>query len=292
MKEKSVNRLLARVRPDRALYYYYKDRYALELLALEAGKGRPVRELKQGPLSPLLRKKAVREILAKAGDGTVNADSLLAHWPARPYCYVVTLGKWGSRNPHCWWQTSRRGHNLVVQLNFTKSHDRMYMRHIRDSYGLNCPFHPVRYKRRNTVAWARVDYDEQRNEALIEEIQTDWMRYALWDLGGKKASRGEREYMKKTLAPHFSMWAEATLAATLRFCREDLGARVIWYHTHAAGQKLRGGEPPYSLYETLPKRFCFERVYEQPAIVRPRKGRRRKEVEGYPFWRMTLGDLS
>ena len=39
--------------------------------------------------------------------------------------------------------------------------------------------HPVRQDGRHTLAWARMDVDLDAGEALIEEIQSDWIREAV-----------------------------------------------------------------------------------------------------------------
>ncbi|MBT3027590.1 MAG: hypothetical protein KME48_10520 [Candidatus Thiodiazotropha sp. (ex Ctena orbiculata)] len=33
---------------------------------------------------------------------------------------------------------------------------------------------------RETLAWARLDVDLERNEVLIEEVQSDWVRDMAW----------------------------------------------------------------------------------------------------------------
>ena len=40
------------------------------------------------------------------------------------------------------------------------------------------PFHPVASGGELTLAWSRIDLDLDRGEALVEEIQSDWVRDA------------------------------------------------------------------------------------------------------------------
>lgn len=43
--------------------------------------------------------------------------------------------------------------------------------------------HPVS-RQRNTLAWARLDLDLNSATALIEEIQSDWIRDVVWPEAG------------------------------------------------------------------------------------------------------------
>ena len=108
---------------ERRIFRYFKHRYALILLALAAGKGRSVSELRGTPLRPLLSKPIVAPVARQA---ELCADELNGIWPASYESYVVTLGLWGEpkggyRRGN---QLTRRGVSFVLQLNFSASHDR------------------------------------------------------------------------------------------------------------------------------------------------------------------------
>ncbi len=67
------------------------------------------------------------------------------------------------------------------------------------------------------------------------------------------------------------LWDEAMLAATVWFCRNQLGVRRIYYHAFENGnlfKRIERSHPPRSLYTTLPRRFCFKRTVEAPQMLR------------------------
>ena len=111
----------------RTLFPYFKDRYALMLLAYAVGEGVAVAELKRRRVGALLDRPPVREVLAQRGDGRLSAADLAAHWPERPEAFLLTVTVWGC-SPHsraareAWWQTSRPGWNIVLQLNFSTAY--------------------------------------------------------------------------------------------------------------------------------------------------------------------------
>ena len=99
-------------------------------------------------------------------------------------------------------------------------------------------------------------------------------------------------YVDEVLQPHIAVWDEAMLTATLRFLREDLGIRRIFYHTFDGGNRikaLRSGMPPRSLYTRLPRRFCFRKTAEVPSFLMAQR-RVRKEVQkgGVRFFLLEL----
>jgi hypothetical protein len=219
-------------------------------------------------------------------------------------CYLLTLDQWGN------YQSSRNQSTLVLQLNFSSKHNRCYQKLIHpEDRPLECAAHPY-HEKRSTLAWARIDIDLRDGEALIEEIQTDWIKYALSDIKfikdaktvkearryferiyGKKANTDYRtflRYVHQALAPHIRIWAEVTMAATLWFLRDELGVRRIFHHTFETGNWLKGlrwGKPPRSLYTDLPKQFCFQETYNPPAfLMRSRRRWSIKELEKLKFF--------
>ncbi len=158
-------------------FYYHKDRYALMLLSYCVGSSRKISALRKSYLGKLLHKPLVKEVLQYAGDQQLSPMLLDSCWPVQPHCYRITLDKWDGT--YSWNQTSRRGWNLVVQLNFSGQHNQEFRRLLKPKY--NDVFamcgHPVSEKE-HTLAWARIDFDLAPGEALIEEIQTDWLRLA------------------------------------------------------------------------------------------------------------------
>jgi hypothetical protein len=293
MQSSDLDTLLDCVRGGRRLFHYFRDRYALMLLAWAAGDGARVADLKRGRFAGLLRKPVVNELLASLDDGVLTADRLSSVWPPQPEAYVVTFGRWGNENPRKWarrWhQTSRRGENLVLQLNFSNRHDRRYRAlPWRTDATFNCPDHPVDTTGRLTLAWARLDIELDRGEALVEEVQSDWVHGAgivlsrigkdePWAAPQRRLGRSSVtvrqfwRYYREVLAPHVKLWDEAVLAAALEFLVADLGVRRVWYHTFESGLALKairgGSRPPRSLYTSLPRRFRFEQTGEAPPFL-------------------------
>lgn len=296
METNEIEWVLARERPR--VFPYFKDRYALLLLAWACGEGRSVRELKQSRFGQLLSKSVAREVAGRAPGGMLSADLLLGARKGDVQNYRITLGRWGSTPDdkwEPWWhQTTRPGQNLVLQLNFPRDH-------LRPCFGLVGPHAPDRREEHPwvlschpvsgadlTLSWARIDVAFDSSEALIEEIQTDWVRNALAearelgeldfnelaeaDLYGFPPEVGVYHvlsYVEHVLAPHTRMWAEATLAAALHLLRDELGIRRVFYNTFETGSYLKDVEAgPRSLYTDLPRRFCFRRTEQRPAALR------------------------
>ena len=101
----------------------------------------------------LLQKPIVKNALALAGDGLLAQEHLDLQWPLSLETYVLTLARWGE-GAGSWEQTSRPGSNLVLQLNFSRGHDRAYDRFLKpDSEGpFTCGNHPVHNGGRHTLA--------------------------------------------------------------------------------------------------------------------------------------------
>lgn len=286
MKSIELDNLLASLpdlaRPEGTPFSYHRNEYALLLLGWMLDEPRRVAELKRTRFGRLLKNAATRQAVARAPNGWLSAEDLLGSQP-RGHRYVVSLGRWGTQDcdPEDY-QLTRRGENLVIQLNFPDWHDSEYRRLVDPGGGQ--PFvlgdHPVS-QLRNTVAWARVDVDLHHRHALIEEVQSDWMRYAL-DAYQDAASSEEAtieydevrirrpamiEYYEAVLVPHARVWAEATLCAALWVLRERLGIEAVWFHTFE-GSRLKGDcDPPRGLYTDLPRKFCFGKTREAPAFL-------------------------
>ena len=72
--------------------------------------------------------------------------------------------------------------------------------------------------------------------------------------------------------------------------------RRIFHHTQAGGfllKRMSYRQPPASLYEDLPRRFCFERTAEVPRVLNLESGRKvrtrlRRFREHHRFWLLCL----
>ena len=293
MDKNLVNEVIDCLPKERTLFRYFKGRYAFMLLKNIIGNGEKVSNLRKTPFSGLLEKPEMKPVLSQAGCGIVTPGHLDSVWPGDIFYFILTLGSWGS-NRHRWDQTSRRGYNLVLQLNFSNMHDGMYRKMVKPKYDqmLNYFAHPVlrtgaRRYFHETLAWSRIDLDFASDTALIEEIQSDWVRKAkqlLMHAMAKKQSNQERvswrdsignvndviSYCEQILYPYQQIWDEAMLAATIEFIRNELGIRNIFYHTDSTGpyvKNIRYTRPPRSLYDKLPKKFCFTKQTQAPEFL-------------------------
>jgi hypothetical protein len=277
----------------KTVFHYYRDRYALMILAYITKSGMTMKELKQSRFSGLLNKSVVKQVTSGLKSSSVCQESFGLYWPKEYEAYLLTLGQWGNFKNWRGYQVSRPGKNLVLQLNFSSKHNRQYFRWINPEEKKK-PFvyfsHPVS-KDRLTLAWARVDLSLLHGEALIEEIQNDWIRevfawkkWLSWKsdrkIRGTECSVKELDcYMEEALSPHLKIWDEAMMAATIWFLREELGIKRIFYNTFETGNRLKHinqRTPPRSLYTTLPRRFCFEESHESPLFLKNSNHRRVK----------------
>jgi len=246
----------------------------------------------------------VRALLASCGGGVLREVDCASVWPEERLVFRRTLGTWGRVGTHPGQQTSRNGVNLVVRLDFTRSHDRLYAQLYGSRRKLNHDGHPIS-RDGNTMAWARLDVDLDAGEVLIEEIQNDWLRCAsarvpwtkrqahsapdrrLWSSGPRACDA--LSYLTDVLAPYRRVWDEAMLAVTLAFIRDDLGCSRVWYHQYDSGIKAKRMEPdwgpPRSLYTRLPRRFCFQPSEEPPGFIKRLRARR---LQGLSWFRLEL----
>lgn len=281
--------VLARAPRFRTEFPYFKDRYAWLLLDWAGAAGGSVRSLRQGRFASLLDKPSVKRAL---GRGPL-AEPRDVPGTQR---YQLGFGTWGESDERKWYpagtQTTRPGLNLVVHLAFPKDHRRAYFGLVAPELGEEHPWvtpgHPS-LPHLVTLAWARVDVAFDSSEALIEEVQSDWVRAAtaeakalsaldekallvedLWGFAPEVGVYHVLSYVEQVLAPHLELWAEATLAAALFVVRQELGIRRVFYNTWETGAFLKDqewGKPPRSLYTDLPRRFCFRRTHERPRAL-------------------------
>lgn len=302
MKEAFVQEIIACLPKDRSLFYYFKDRYALMLLSHFVGDGKTIREIRESRMARLLHKPLMKPIIQEAGHGWLNRSMLESFWPQKYECYRLTLGQWGVRSQcrRLYDQTSRCGVNLVLRLNFSGKHNRQYEHLIvpSDYHPFKCYSHPIERTRDHTLAWARIDMDFDQNEALIEEIQTDWIRFAvrakavveMVENGGISRHQAVPNYVRclrcepkaliryvsEILKPHIAVWDEAMLAASIWFLKEEIGIGNIFYHTYDSGarfKRISGQKPPKSLYTVLPRKFCFKETNAAPQFLAHKKNK-------------------
>ncbi|MEM8984559.1 MAG: hypothetical protein AAGC71_16130 [Pseudomonadota bacterium] len=286
MRLREAEEIIACLPSGRTPFWYFRDRYAVLLLAW-ADDLIDKRSIQRSAFAQLLHKDVVKAVLAQHRSREIPKDAFENHVGASPQCYTLTLDTWGSNTHDEFVQTTRRGYNVVLQLNFPANHDQAYRRYI-DPHGTH-PFaayeHPVVRERQNTLAWARLDIDLDNREALIEEIQSDWLRMANWyrprdgdvDVANfywnESANLADvMQYYTEEL-PRHENWDETMLAAAIWFLRRELGIRTVYYHTHESGAALKRTDdckPPRSIYSRLPRRFCFRPTDKRPTFMRRR----------------------
>lgn len=268
----------------RKVFRYAPDSYAIQLLKDYIGDGMGIGALRRSPYAKLLNKPIVAEALAMAGSGQLeiwHLEAVLAKYREHtPLNFILTLDEWGSddKEDRHWKQTVRTGYELVLQLNFANDHQQHFKALIRTEH--SAPFsyhgHPVRQDGElETLAWARIDLDFTTNQALIEELQSDWVKNVAdkeqdWNYGADNMQQ-YREVFK----PYAKVWDEAILTAALCLIRRDLGIREVFYHSFDTGNRLKGieryyehGKPPRYLYTELPKKFCFAKTSEAPDFLK------------------------
>lgn len=294
MDSRDYNDAIAMCPSPRIAFPYFEDRYALSLLEYVFDDGTPLRHIKQSPYASLLKHGACVSASAECGTGKLSHNALLGAWPTDYEVFWLTLGKWDrDYNDRGYSQTSRPGGNIVLQLSFSSRHDRAYRRMLRP-HDEDHPFvytgHPIA-KNGLTLAWARIDVEPCTGEALIEEIQSDWIAFArrapqqtLFPIAGAacqpllhgwidpRVTRADiTRYLDRVLWRYERVWAEAMLAATLWLLHEQLGIRTIYFHTPESSRVFKAPvqrDPPRSLYTQLPRRFCFQRTQDQPQMLR------------------------
>lgn len=284
-------------------FYYYKDKYAVQLMKYAVGCTQKVHEIKKSKWGFLLNKSPLKSILANIKGKELKGEDLQSYWPENHQTFKLSYDHWGEFTKHrhaTWRQTSRPGYNLVLQLNFTFQEINNYKKYItpKCDYEDWNPFHSYGHPATQlTMAWARLDMSFETGELLIEEIQNDYLREViaiykrLQKLDAIKQKK-ERErhldnhwifrtgggdftsYTKyyESLLPFFKIWDEAMLSAVIWFAKEELGIDKVYYHTEDSGRVMKRFRkeytmPPKSLYTKLPRRFGFELIDEAPQFL-------------------------
>ena len=305
-------------------YVYFSDRESPWLLYHLMAGDKAIPELKRSPLGKLLNRPLVKPFLANSRGEMLRRDDLYPVAEAEPELsdadmtaakaaalavafnavwrdYKITFGTWGGDNTW-YYQVSRPGHNLVLQLSFPSDHAELAGRFWRP--GMRSDFedalHPVQTQGAPTLAWARLDIDLEAGVALIEEIQSDWLRlvaYKIRVLGRNAGSSRELDlhvaYLKGLETRYSKEWPRATMLAALKFLRVECGCHTVYLHTPESNEGLKSAGGPRSLYTSLPKYFCFELTEDVPPFLQRRrradlKRLRKKHVK--LFWKLRFED--
>ncbi len=317
--------------PGDLAYPYFRGREAAWVLHQRVSGAQRIAALRQGPLSPLIDRPGVRETVRACGDGRLAPGRLLpladplrlfereqwlvadsaAEAAFAALCaadivpFTVTFDSWyggDSTEDWHWSQTSRRGANLVVQVNFPDAYTEAFYSGFgpQERAMLEYWHHPVRRDGPITMAWARLDMDPGGEDVLIEEIQTDWLRTLPRAQKALEARRVKSDrswiidFVAGTKARYGRIWAEATLLAAIAVARNLLGGRRVWIHQPHTGAKLKritDRQPPRSIYTDLPRRFCFQPTDRAPDLLyrsRSQAVRRLRRKRQPVFWELDL----
>ena len=296
MKTAAIDEIIEILPKDRTKYFYFKDKYAVDLLRLVVDDTL-VSELKASRFSGLLRKPVIRQRLAKIGSSRIRKSDLEDLWSDTVEPFILTVGRWGedSHRHRSYFQTTSNDANLVLQLNFSNCHNGPFRKLIGQGRERQFEYrdHPIAREPYRTLAWARLDLDLENSEALIEEVQTDWIRYGLnrlrclerigrsdWD----RSQRLEHRYLSEVMLPYERLWKEAILSAALGFIAKEIGLDRVFYHSFHSGcalKRMMDWQPPRSLYEELPRKFCFEKQARCPRFLERRMRRAKWTPEFY-----------
>lgn len=298
MEMQLVEEIIACLPQGRSLFHYGKHSYAPLLLSYLLEDKVRIGDLRKSRYGKLLQTPSLKRVIAADGKPVLDKTQLdMAYWQnTLPFVLCLDLFDGSS-------QTSRRGVNLVLQLNFTRQHDREYRKLAKPGSHpvMRSYWHPVmqpgkRELFRETLAWSRIDLAFDCNQALIEEVQSDWVRAAAYVKGWISHCRScntelpqwfnlsgaldeIESYIDRVLAPYLTLWQEAMLSATIDFIYRELGISTVYYHSHETGgivKRIDYGQAPKSLYSQLPRKFCFSETDEVPEFLLRDKGFRRR----------------
>ncbi len=312
--------MIRHVLPEMSTFPYYADRESAWALASQMAGDEKLSSLRGSARGPLVARPVIRPLAAASGDGVLrHLDVLaLAHadrangWRLSKaarlalsavygqiwHDFQLSYTSWGQGKDWQWNQLSRKGGNLVLQLGFPSDHARLMGQFAGPFARKDLEFHghPVRRDGVPTLAWVRIDLDLATGVALIEEVQSDWLRFLKEEVADlpprTRDLRLAQSYEANLKAAYGKIWPRAALLAALTVLRDEFACREVWMHqpeTGAALKHIRWSLPPRSLYAALPKSFGFHPTRDAPWFLeRPcRKLLRGLRKADRPlFWRL------
>lgn len=252
MNPELLSEVIACLPKGRTHYRYFKGAYAPQLLSMLINEEASVRALKTSRLKRLLGHPLVKPVVAQSGNGQLSKVDLDGVWQEPSLPFLLSVSRWGGKGERDWYQKSRHGENLVLQLNLPVENQRQLNKWV-DPSGertINASWsqHPVQKRHKNqrfrdTLAWSRIDLDFKHNEALIEEVQSDSVRsIKRWASSYKRCGCDEcklkTEYIR-WFDRYSKIWSEAMLMATISFIKEELGIDRIFMHTARSGWQVK-----------------------------------------------------
>lgn len=310
MNTQLLNEVIACLPKGKTHYRYFKGAYASRILSMLLPEQVNLHQLKKTRFKRLLEHPSVKPIVANCGNGVLERKHITAIWQEPSYPFLLSVSRWGGKRDRSWFQTSRFGENLVLQLNLPVEHDRKYKAYRTDQYASTAngqySDHPVQLPKNNpdfreTLAWSRIDVDFNTSEALIEEVQTDIARNATHQMNPYVQSRTRyaQSYWEyhNWLRPYQKIWAETTLCATIEFIQKELGIERIFMHSARSGWQVKNmnsnWHAPRSLYSDLPKRFAFKQTWAAPEFLLATKCYQRliRKQPDIDFYQLSLSEM-
>ena len=310
MDTQLLDEIIACMPRGKTHYHYFQGAYASRLLSMILPQEINLQTIKKTRFNKLLEHKTVKPILQSCGNGRLDKQAIDGIWvnPSKPF--LLSIDRWGSKKDWAWNQTSRPGENLVLQLNLPHEHLRHFHKWINPDQEstLNGRYsgHPVQSPCdnklfRETLAWARIDLDFQTNEALIEEIQSDGVRYVKrWAKDYQKcACKRCQERLKYVdwFSDYAKIWSEAILMASIWFIKHELGINRIFMHTARSGWQIKKMDKywtaPRSLYSDLPKKFAFKQTWAAPDFLIDTKNYKQliRKQPDIDFYQLSMNEL-
>ncbi|MCG7520271.1 hypothetical protein [Ruegeria sp. Ofav3-42] len=319
MKRQDIS-MIRQILPNEMTFHYYPDRQSPWLLCQSMDEETSVSDLKQTDLSRLLSRPLLQPMVAQCGGvlrrhdvmavahadramqwdglGPAAKTGLEAAYQSQWLDFCLSFDIWSGE------QTTRKAHNLVVQLGFPTEHAELLWKFGQRSSvdQFQSCWHPVRTDGRPTLSWCRLDIDLASGTCLIEEIQSDWLRF-VGRARRRLQNRAPRsrqlrlttEYEQALQRQYAKIWGDVMMLAVLVLLRDEFAVRTVWMHQPASGARLKGINwgrlPPRSVYTKLPRSFGFEPTRDAPPFLGSKQksaARRAVQDEQPTFWRLSF----
>ena len=284
MKAELLEEIINCLPKGKTHFIYFHGAYVVKMLSMLLPAKTNLKAIKSTPFSVLLKQPIIKPLVSSCGDGYIKRSDIECLWQEPRLDFLLSLDRWQAKGFGGWYQSSRTGDNLVLQLNLPHHHIRKFRRWMGNgsTSTLNYEYlsHPVQRIKgnrlfRDTLAWSRIDLDFDYNEALIEEIQSDAVRYITYireidSTRDAKSARYREEYLNWFNA-YEQNWMQAMLSAAIWFIYEELGINRIYIHTAKSGWQVKHmpeySKPPASIYSKLPRQFGFKRTWAAPQFL-------------------------
>lgn len=290
-------------------FQYSEGTFAKLLLSYLSEDRQKISEIKASKIGYLLHKPSVKAVVAKCGNGLLKKELLQEEWTEKTKILSLSLSQWGiqdTKKKNCaYYQVSRPQKSLVLQVNFGGDHDTFFYSCFskKQRVYFSNEMHAGHFKR-NSLGWIRIDLDLETGEALIEEVQTDWMKTVFSLRNELKLDNSDHALIMKRpnacksyvnyMLQRYKAWDEMLLSSAIRFLKQEIGINTIWYHTFESGRFYKMmpdySLPPRSLYTTLPKKMGFEITNQIPKILKECKELKRMNnaAKGINFFRLNF----